>query len=73
MLSCCVTIQALGPDCQIAGRNIIPTYSRSDFLKRYAKSISRVLNLTQMETIGISEEDVIALWSAAHPDDPIES
>jgi len=25
------------------------------------------------ENIGISQEDVIALWNAAHPDDPIES
>jgi hypothetical protein len=25
------------------------------------------------ENIGISEEDFIALWNAAHPDDPIES
>jgi len=25
------------------------------------------------ENIGISEEDAIALWDAAHPDNPIES
>jgi hypothetical protein len=26
-----------------------------------------------VENIGISQDEVIALWNAAHPEDPVES